>query len=210
MPQSMAQLEILRKYLRYGHHEGIAVTLSPEGRINTAPVGIDLADNQVILLLYKGIRTLRNLEETGETALNLTNDSMLYYRSLYFPDRIRFKPSRLVKPPIIDEGVELYVECVVNDYQHMDKRVRFLLKPVEVYLGKGSSLAYSRANYALIEALVYMTKIEALKGVESEEILKRLAEEVIRDLGIVDRLGSDELREASKDLKSRLSRIMGV
>ncbi len=200
--------ELLETFFRHGHHEGIVVTLNEDGSPNTAPMGVDLERPYLLLRPYLTTKTYVNLRMFPELTINLTWDSLLFYRSLYGLKELRFRGSRKVKTPVIDGGIDLYVEGEV--LKVLEDRVlgyaEVLVKPLDAYLGSGSRLAYSRADALLIEVMIYLTKAEVFAEV-NPEVASMLVERMEPYLLIAERLGSDEVREIALELRSRLARF---
>ncbi len=199
-------MSILR-YLRYGHHEAIVVTLDKFNRPNPSAMGIYLSNNLVLLRPYKGTRTFRNLVSLGEATINLTNDSMLFFESVYLKDRVKYLKSRYVKPPIIKGNVDLYIECRVYELVDEGNRASFYMEVLDAYEGSGSRLSFSRANAQLIEALIYLTKMESLRGEISCNLLSELLKRIENALSIVKRLGNNALVVPLNFISSRATSI---
>ena len=197
--------ELIRVFFRHGHHEGIVVTLNEDGTPNTAPMGVDLSESLLLLKPYLATKTYSNLRKLPELTINLTWDSTLFYKSLYMFKELIFKRSKSVRPPIIDGGIDLYVEGEAVKFVERPNAgyCDVLVKPIESYAGNGSRLAYSRADALLIEVMIYLTKAEVF-SVGNPEITRALVEHVVPDLDVAERLGSDEVREIALDLRHRL------
>ncbi len=204
-------MSILSDYLRLGHHEAVIVTINHFGLPNPAPMGIDLKDEFVIVAPYIQTKTYRNVTSINELTINLTHDSILYFNSIYRKDKIRYLSSRSVRPPVIDGNIDLYIEGVVTEMRVSPEHSRAILmvKPMEIYEGRGSRLAYSRANSCMIEALVYVTKIEALRDSAPRNILTKYVKLALANIRIVEELGGGELRFAAGFLKQRLRDLIG-
>ena len=186
--------------MRYGIHEVLVTTLDRLGNPNVAPMGVALSNDLIILRPYINTKTFKNLTEVPEAVINITNDAIMFYRSLYDKTSITFSRAKKVRVPIIEGPIDLYVECIVNNYLISSDRATFYLKPVNIYKGRGSRLAFSRANALLIEILVYLTKVEA-KALNPNEALPK-----IKDLlSTIERLGSYELLDIVKELKRRFA-----
>jgi len=202
-------MKLLKTYIRHGHHEGIVVTLSEDGSPNTAPMGVDLMETSLLLKPYLTTKTYSNLRRVPELTINFTWDSLLFYRSLYSVNDLFFTGSRRVKPPIINGCIDLYVEGEVSGLrEHPDKGFsEVLVRPLEIYLGSGSRLAYSRADALLIEVMIYLTKAEAFFK-RRPEVSKALVKRVLPYLAVAEKVGSDEIREVALQLRHRLESFM--
>ncbi len=202
--------ELLERYLRHGHHEGIVVTVGRDLRPNPAPMGVEyLASSKIIVIRpYVKTATYKNSLSSKEITVNLTSDSLLFFNALFRRDMMKYQPSRKVKTPVIDGAVDLYVEGEIQGIlRETAERAQLSVKPVAVYPGRGSQLAYSRSDHALIEALVYITKLEALRECLSKEAVQVLQERILQNLSIAERLGSNEVVKSASYLKKRLSSL---
>ncbi|MCD6323959.1 MAG: DUF447 family protein [Desulfurococcales archaeon] len=200
----------LAEYLRHGHHEAVAVTLGEGDLPNAAPMGVDLgSDDELILKPYLKTETFKNLMRVPELTLNFTVDSLIFFDSLLNPQRIKYIPAKKVKPPVINGPIDLYVEGRVESVE-VDlnlRRAYVRIRPVNLYEGPGSRLGFSRADAALIEALIYLTKAEALKSEVGPEVMQELLNHVRRSLSLADRLGSKEIITASRIIKERMKKL---
>lgn len=193
----------LEHYLRYGHHESIVTTVDGDGRPNSAPMGIELIGGKVITRPYLNTKTYANILSLGEVMLNITADAYLFYQTLLNPKGVRYGSPKIIKPPKILGGVDLYVECVIDTTTCYEDFAVISLRPICCYRGRGSRLAYSRANSAVIEALIHYTKLPYLisRG-DLEGIRQRyVALDVLRN--IVLRVGNDTLKRIVEDVWSR-------
>ena len=201
---SSSKEELLDTFFRHGHHEGIVVTLNEDNSPNAAPMGVDLKKPYLLLKPYLTTKTYVNLRVFPELTINLTWDSMLFYKSLYGLKDLRFKDSRKVKTPVIEGNIDLYVEG--RALKILENRglgyAEVLVEPLDAYTGSGSRLAYSRADALLIEVMIYLTKAEAFAEV-NPEVASILVERVQPHLLTAERLGSDELREIALELRSK-------
>ncbi len=198
----------LREYLRYGHAEAIVVTLDDHGKPNPAPMGIDLEDNYLVVRPYKTSRTYRNILRNVEASVNITNDSIVFFKALYFKHELKFRPARKLRVPVIDDFIDLYVEGKVDRIVDEGNRASFYLNVLDVYEGKGSRLGYSRANSALVDILIYASKIEALSGLIDCSSLKSMYEK-ISDLSLlIRRLGNEIINNALNFVLMRVSTIV--
>jgi len=125
-------------------------------------MGVDYMGGYLVIKPYINTKTYENLLLNNEAVINLTNDSVLYYDSLLNRKGLKFIKSLKVKVPRIDGAVDYYIECVLDKYEHLGKdRAMMFLRPIHMEIGRGSKLAYSRANTYLLEMLIYYTKLKA-------------------------------------------------
>lgn len=194
---------ILDEVFEWGHIEALLTTIDPAGSPNTAPMGVDRGGSrEVILRIYRETKTFRNIALGNRwLVLTLSTDAMDYYISLFgamnyetvpgWPiplplTRCRY-PVLLARVSSVDDGDPSAVKAEVMDHSHLPS-LRICRQ------------AFSRANAALIEALIYYTKVEALARTSSKEVLCRLYNRLEESALLVMRLGSEQLRRAADNV----------
>ncbi len=191
--------DLVRRYLRYGLHEGICVTVDALGRVNTAPMGVEILDRGsevcVVIRPYPETRTSMNLRQVPEFTLNFTHDPITFFNSLFHKQSLTLLPSYHVRPPRLSGGIDLVLECEVRA-QYRDARGRDMVIGfvIDAYECEGSGIAYSRGASAVIEALVYLTKLAALATSMSCEERMKYFRRISRACSLSMRIGSKELR----------------
>ncbi len=190
---------LVRGYLRYGLHEGICVTVDAFGRVNTAPMGVEVLDRGsdvgVVIRPYPETRTSMNLRQVPEFTLNFTHNPILFFNSLFHKQSLTLLPSRYVRPPRLGSGVDLVLECKVKA-QYRDAKGRDLVigSINDAYECEGSKIAYSRGASAVIEALVYLTRLATLATSMSCEERMKYFRRISEACSLPMRIGSKELR----------------
>ncbi|MEM1600759.1 MAG: DUF447 family protein [Sulfolobales archaeon] len=198
----------LERYLRYGHHESIATTVDSSGRPNSAPMGIELIGDKVLMKPYLNTRTYANILSLREVMLNITTDAFLFYQTLFNSEEVRYGSPKIIKPPRILGSVDLYVECVVDTITHYEDFALISLRPICCYRGRGSRLAYSRANSAVIEALIHYTKLPHLISKGDLEGIRRRYAVLEASRNMVLKVGSDTLKKVVEDVWDRSLRLI--
>ncbi len=189
-------LEKVLKALRYGHHEAVVVTVDGSGKPHAAAMGVKAQGKDLVIFPYVSTRTYRNITQGSSVSLALTQDSTVFCRVVVEPRELKFKEGRSRGTYILDDNVDLYIEALPRLLSEDSKRAFILLKVLDAYEGRGSLIAFSRANALLIESLVYLTKIRALlQGSPSRDCyeLGRWLEVLRYSISLVKRLGSEEL-----------------
>jgi len=190
---------MVRRYLRYGLHEGICVTVDAFDRANTAPMGVETLDRgsdvDVVIRPYPETRTSMNLRQVPEFTLSFTHDPVLFFNSIFHKQSLPLLPSYHVRPPRLGGSVDLVLECKVRA-QYRDMRGRDLVigSVSDAYECEGSKVAYSRGASAVIEALVYLTKLAALATSMSCRKRMEYVRRINESCSLTMRIGSKELR----------------
>ncbi len=194
---------ILDDVFKWGHIEVLLTTVDPAGSPNTAPMGVDRGGSgEVILRIYRETKTFRNIVFGNRwLVLTLSTDAMDYYISLFGAMNYETVPGWPIPSPVtrcrypillarvssIDDEDPSTVRAEVIDHSHLPSL-------------RSCRQAYSRANAALIEALIYYTKVEALARTSSKEVLCRLYKRLEENALLVMRLGSEQLMRAADNM----------
>jgi len=189
-------LEKVLRALRYGHHEAIVVTVDSSGKPHAAAMGVRAQGKDLVISPYVSTRTYRNIIRGSLVSLALTQDSTVFCRVVVEPRELKFKEGRSRGIYLLDDNVDLHVEAVPKLLSEGSTRAFVLLKVLDAYEGRGSLIAFSRANALLVESLVYLTKIRALLQSSPSGDFCELGKwlEVLRySISLVKRLGSEEL-----------------
>jgi len=200
---SMRMDALLDEVFRWGHIEVLLTTIDPAGTPNTAPMGVDRNGiREIVLRVYRETKTFRNIALGNRwLVLTLSIDAMDYYDSLFGALSYETVPGWPIPSPVtrcryplflarvmnIDDGDPSTVLAEVMDHSHLPSL-------------RSCRQAYSRANAALVEALIYYTKVEALVGKASREVLCRLYEKLEENALLTIRLGSEQLRRAADNV----------
>lgn len=201
-------MRVIERFLRFGHHESIAVTLDEDSLPHVAPMGVEYSGSHLILRPYKSSKTYANLVFRPQLSLNFTHDARYFFKAIFKQEEISFDFSDLETPPIIKGDFDLYIKGQAEPLDLVSGRAVFLVKVEKVCEGPGSKLALSRANNALLEALVYYTKIVALINERGKELAEYLS--LLRiNINLVRRLGNPELVEMAKTIENELSKLLG-
>lgn len=199
---------MISKFLRFGYHESIAVTLDEELVPHAAPMGVEYDGSNLILRPYESSKTYVNLLSRPLLSLNFTQDARYFFKAIFKREEISYDFSVLEAPPIIIGDFDLYVWGRTKLLGLAGSRAVFLVTVEKIHEGPGSKLALSRANNALLEALIYYTKIVALVDEGGRELVEYL--NLLRtNLNLVRRLGSPELVGMAEIIEGKLNELLG-
>jgi len=141
--------------------------------VNYAPMGVLLVKDALHLRVYMGSLTYKLIMEGAkDCVLNITSDPILFYNSILDKSRVKTVGSIKVKSPRIS-GCQGYIECLISDVVKTPRYLRVLLNPIHIDYYKIIPTTYKRASSAIIEALVYYTKLPYLKG-SSGDLLSKI------------------------------------
>ncbi|PUA33294.1 MAG: hypothetical protein B7O98_02355 [Zestosphaera tikiterensis] len=198
--------QLLSKYLRLRLHEALIVTIGENG-FNVAPMGVEFLEGMLFIKPYKHTKTFLNISFNPEVTLNLTQESKYFFKSIFKPWELLLKPAKKVKAPIVDGDFDLYIEGILTLYKEDPLRPTFKLEVLNAYEGCGSKLALSRANNALLEALVYYTKVKDPKFRENTQEYLESLKLLKLNLSLVKKLGDEELKGMAIYIEDKLREL---
>jgi hypothetical protein len=181
----------LDEILLEGITETIVTTLSADGRPNAAPMGIVRQGDKMLIRMFPGSCTFRNVTETGHLVANIITDPMIFVISAFEDlDSSYFIPQSNMPPVIRDAYAWIYFKAEV------DGTIR--LTPVKSEILKRKVPSFSRGFGAVIDAAVTGTRLHFL----GDEGRKRIHEDAV----LVEKCGTPRDVEAM----GRLKAILGI
>ena len=167
--------------------ESIVTSMSAEGVVNYAPMGVEWDAERIVLKPFLETTTFRNLRETRVAVLNLTDDVMLFARGAIASPQFPAGPAAVVRGVVLDAAcswreVEIASIDATPPRSRMEARV--------VHRGtRREFLGFNRARHAVLEAAILATRTHLLPPEEIRQQLDRLQV-------IVDKTAGPREREA--------------
>jgi len=186
-------------------YESIASTYV-DGAVYHTPLGFRASGHLLRARLYPETRLYRVVDRAKFVVLNLTRNPFYYLASAFkgrVEARLEFVDARCVKAPRL-VGAEAYIEALVTGVRPSNGVKVVDLEPLCVDVGEALT-PYSRADAALIEMIVYATKVPVLRekgDVEGSSYYTTLFN-VVR--GIIGRVSDNKLY---KDVVEFLGRVV--
>jgi len=148
--------------------ETIVTTLSAEGGINIAPMGVEWGEASIVLKPFLETATYRNVVATGAAVVNLIDDVRVFARAAIG------NPQYPTRPAVAVHGVVLadccsWRELKVAAIDSTPPRSR--IDTAVVHSGVHREfVGFNRARHAVLEAAIYATRLHLLARpfVESE------------------------------------------
>ncbi|HKG90644.1 MAG TPA: DUF447 domain-containing protein [Gemmatimonadaceae bacterium] len=152
--------------------ESIITTTSAAGAVNIAPMGVEWGEERIVVKPFLETTTFRNLRETGEAVVNLTDDVLIFAAAAIS------RPSFPVLPAAVVRGVVLEAACGwrelrVETIDATPPRSRIETRVVH----RGSRrefLGFNRARHAVLEAAILATRTHLLAADFIRSELERL------------------------------------
>jgi uncharacterized protein len=162
--------------------ESIITSLSEDGAVNVAPMGVEWSDEAIVLKPFLDTATYRNVTATGAAVVNLTDDVRVFARAAIE------NPEYPTVPAVVVRGVVLADCC---SWRELEIRVvdstppRSRLDAAVVHHGvRREFLGFNRARNAVLEAAIYATRLHLLPRAFVESELQRLQVIVDKTAGI--------------------------
>ncbi len=156
--------ELKRLGFSKGTVSEVLLSLSLGNEVNIAPMGVRLGSHaELIVKIFAGCRTY-DLVRRGarDYVINISTDPLLFYYAVFNKGMLALRPARYVKAPRL-AGCEAYVEAERSAVSHGKDYLILRLSPIYLEYRRTFPKAFNRAAPAIIEALIYYTKIPYLK-----------------------------------------------
>ena len=152
--------------------ETIVTTVGEDGSINCAPMGVEWADDVIILKPFLETTTYRNVLATRAAVVNLIDDVRVFARSAIS------NPTYPTVPSIAVRGVVLADCCSWREVEVVSidsTPPRSQIVATVVHRGmRREFIGFNRARHAVLEATIYATRLHLLPRTFIESELARL------------------------------------
>jgi uncharacterized protein len=148
--------------------ETIITSLSADGAVNIAPMGVEWADDAIVLKPFLETTTYRNVVATGAAVVNLTDDVRVFARAAISNPAYPTVPAVVINGVVLADGCA-WRELEVRSIDHTPPRSR--IETAIVHRGvRREFIGFNRACHAVIETAIYATRLHLLSRdfIESE------------------------------------------
>jgi hypothetical protein len=174
--------------------ETVVTTVSPEGRVHVAPMGVRYRDDDVILMPFKPSATLENVLATGHAVLNVVVDTRVFAGCVTGRRDWPTQPADRIDGARLDAALthlELRLGSVTDDPQ------RPVLRMERVHEGRHAPfLGFNRAQAAVVEAAVLVSRLRMLPPDKVDAEMAYLQIAIDKTAGPEEREAWGWLREA--------------
>ncbi|MEL7671601.1 DUF447 domain-containing protein [Methanobacterium sp.] len=184
-------------------YETIITTQNRNGVPNAAPIGVICKNkNEIVLNLFEGTHTLENIKANSKFVVNILKDPLVF---------VGCTTGDLSSDHFKKQGNEFYIKntdafftaSVINTKEiekedNISKSKMTIIKARvnEVIIKKEGVEPLNRAIFAIIESLVYLTRIKMVDENTAKEYLERI-HEMSRT---VNRVGSLDHKKAMQNI----------
>lgn len=140
--------------------ESIFTTHDGEGSYNFSPMGVVWGEEEILVKPYKETTTYRNLVETREGVVNITDDVRFFARGAIGSPTFPWFPARQIDGAVI-EGACSWRELEVVKVDDSGERARLRTRVVHREVRR-EFVGFNRARGAVIEAAILATRTRFL------------------------------------------------
>jgi len=167
--------------------ETIVTTLAADGAVNVAPMGVEWAEDTIVLKPFLDTTTYRNVTATGAAVVNLTDDVRVFARAAISNPAYPTVPAASVRGVVLADCCT-WREVEVRSIDSTPPRSRIVT--TVVHRGaRREFVGFNRACHAVLEMAIYATRLHLLPREFVESELDRLQI-------IVDKTAGPREREA--------------
>jgi len=152
--------------------ETIVTTISAKGEPHIAPLGIIAEGNRWVLAPFHPSTTLGNLREARCAVANLTDDVRVFAGCLTGRRDWPLAAANVVAAPRLADA-NAHLELIVEDVREDPQRPRFVCR-VAYRAAHRPFEGFNRAQAAVVEAAVLISRLHMLPRAEIEADLARL------------------------------------
>jgi uncharacterized protein len=152
--------------------ESILTSMTPDGTINFAPMGVEWGDEVIVLKPFLDTTTFRNVRQSGVAVVNLTDDVMLFAQGAISSPQYAWGPATVVRGAVLEAACSWReLEVVSID----DTPPRSRIEARVVHRGaRREFLGFNRARHAVLEAAILATRTHLLPQEEIRAAFARL------------------------------------
>ncbi|MET1160096.1 MAG: hypothetical protein ABWW65_03965 [Thermoprotei archaeon] len=142
------------------------------GKVVASPTGFLLRSSSLYARIYKGSRLYSIFEHVPESILIcIPSNSLLFYYSILRREKLVF---RKLGNYYTLKGCSIDIPCSLLKTRNRSLYRELYLKPEAIVINEPYPRGYRRVDYAVVEALVYYTKIPYVSIEEAENYVKAL------------------------------------
>ena len=138
---------------------------------HAAPFGVKTTDfNDVLIEMYKGSNTLRNVLANKEFVLNTVTDPTVFYDALYAEEKINFGFAKMIMAPVMTDS-PASIEVRLKNARIKEQSYMIEAEVIYIHIRNRKELI-NRAKSLVLESLILATRIPYLAQRKPEELLR--------------------------------------
>lgn len=128
-------------------------------KLYSTPIGFKLVNDELIARIYRITKIYELITSKDcDYCLCIARDPVLFYRAVLDRESLKYRYVEKFEKKCID-GCDLYVYLVKNRVIDRKEYCLAVFKPLDIVILNKYPRVYRRVDYAIIEALIYLTKI---------------------------------------------------
>jgi uncharacterized protein len=152
--------------------ESIVTSVSADGVVNVAPMGVEWGENTIVLKPFIETATYRNVAARRSAVVNLVDDVRVFARAAIGNPSYPTEPAEVVNGVLLT-GCCSWREVEVRTIDSTPPRSR--IETSVVHRGvRREFIGFNRAKHAVLEAAIYATRLHLLPRTFIDEELARL------------------------------------
>ena len=140
--------------------ESIVTSISPDGAVNCAPMGVEWGDTTIVLKPFLDTATYRNLVATRAAVVNLIDDVRVFARAAISNPVYPTVSAEVIRGVMLDDCCS-WREVEVRSVDSTPPRSRIVTAVVHRGI-KREFIGFNRARHAVLEAAIYATRLHLL------------------------------------------------
>ena len=152
--------------------ESIVTTVSADGAVNVAPMGVEWGGDRIVLKPFLETTTYRNLAAVNAAVVHLQDDVRVFARAAIGNPVYATRPATVVRGVVLEDCCSWReLETVTADSTPPRSRIEMRV----VHKGvQREFVGFNRARHAVLEAAIYATRLHLLPRAEIETEIERL------------------------------------
>ena len=184
-------------------YETIITTQNKNKAPNAAPIGVICKNkNEIVLNLFEGTHTLENIKANSKFVVNILKDPLVFVGCT--TGDLSFDYFKKYGDDFYIKNTNAFFTASVTSLKEIEKEDNIsksnmsIIKASvdEIIIKKEGVEPLNRAIFAIIESLVYLTRIKIVDENTSKKYLERIQEMSM----IVNRVGSLDHKKAMRDI----------
>lgn len=203
--QNLSNIKMKRGLL----YETIITTKNSDGTPNAAPIGVTCKnESQIVLYLFEGTHTLQNIKSNGRFIVNILKDPLIFTQSTLGELSIDY--FKMHKNEFYIEKTDAFFSAILTKSKEIEKEDNISKSKLtvitayvnEIIIKNEDVEPLNRAIFAIIESLVYSSRIDIVDDKTARQYLDRITE-MSR---VVSRVGGKDHKKAMAQIIKMLKR----
>jgi hypothetical protein len=190
-------------------YETIITTKNSDGIPNAAPIGVTCKNkSEIVLYLFEGTHTLQNIKSEGRFIVNILKDPVIFVESTVgelSPDNFKMHGN-----DFYIEKTDAFFSAVITKSKEVEKKdhigkskLTVITADVNEIIIKNKGVEpINRAIFAIIESLVYLSRINIVDDKTASQYLERI-NEMSR---LVSRVGGKKHKKAMDKILKQIDK----